>query len=460
MAIIALSPVTASLVLSESSAPSSEAHRLVRTLVPGASFETKHLHQYCYREATGLSHDIAALLGAVRLADRAFIRRHSRGWSRSLEIELPVFELSRWRSTEVNESLQDCLRYLTGDSWSFRFVKRKRKPAAVRQVHLVSSPNAPRVFVPFSHGLDSFAQIELLKAREPLEIVPVNINSNRGSGEWRDLGRRGKRRVVPVSSQVDEPHHTEPSFRTRSFIYDTMAGYGAAMTGTSRVLVPENGQGSLGGSLVLLGNEAPHRSCHPGFTSRLARLLRALIGHEVKFEHPGLFLTKGSVLRRLIELQPASQRWLAEHPSCSYDARHAHIDGRQVHCGVCGNCMLRRMSLHAAQIVDSTTYLAKCLSASSLEESFGGSPLPREIAAYRDVAMNSARSMQRLADLAGTPDAPRVWAEIVGLADYSARAIQEVKIDMLSLLSNHRDEWISFLDRCGDSSWLARLARG
>jgi hypothetical protein len=447
------------LVLSECDESRSEPGYLVRKLDARTSFETRHLHEYCFSAPTGLSHDIASLLGAVRLADRGFTRHHSRAWGRTLEVELPVYELRTWRAQAVTDSLEDCLQYLTGDSWSFRFVKRRRKLAPAGQVHLVSSPKAPRVFVPFSHGLDSYAQSELLSARERLEIVPVNINSSRKSGSWRGLGRRGRARAVPVSSQVDEPCHPEPSFRARPFIYDMMAAYGAAMSDARRVLVPENGQGSLGGSLVLLGNEAPHRSCHPGFTSRLARFVHALTAHKVSFEHPGLFLTKGQVLARLVKVSPNSDEWLLAHPSCSYDARHAHDRGRKVHCGVCGNCLLRRLSLHAAGLADSTPYKVSDLHAPTIDGTFGGGDLPREISAYRDVALNSARSMQRLAELADAPAAARVWAEIDGVARYQARAIQEVKNDMFALLQQHRSEWAAFLGHCGQSSWVTRLAR-
>ena len=452
--------VAGTLVLSERCESSSGPGHLVRKLDARTYFETKHLHEYCFSAPTGVSHDIASLLGAVRLADRGFVRRHSRAWGRALQIELPVYELNTWRAPAVTDSLKDCLTYLTGDQWSFRFVKRRRKPAPAGQVHLVSSPEAPRVFVPFSHGLDSYAQSELLTAREKLEIVPVNINASRSSGSWRALGRKGRARAVPVSSQVDEPHHSEPSFRTRPFIYDMMAAYGAAMSDTRRVLVPVNGQGSLGGSLVPLGNEALHRSCHPGFTSRLARFVHALTGRQVTFEHPGLFSTKGQVLACLAKVNPNSNAWLLDHPSCSYDSRHAHEGGRKVHCGVCGNCLLRRLSVHAAELSDSTRYRVADLRMSTIEATFGDANLPREIAAYRDVALNSARSMQRLADLAGTQAAPRIWAEIDGLARYQERSIQEVKEDMFSLLQQHRSEWNAFLDHCGTSSWVARLARG
>jgi len=450
--------VTGRLVISERLASRASDGVLVRALDGRTTFETKHLHEYCYSAPAPLSHDVALLLGAVRLADRGFNRHHAQSWSRKLQLELPVFELHTWRDPEVKDRLEDCLNFISADCWEFEFVKRRRKAPPGGQVHLVKSPDAPRVFVPFSHGLDSYAQSVLLQARDRVEIVPVNINARRRVGAWSTLGRRGRPRAVPVSSQVDEPKHPEQSFRTRSFIFDLMAAYGAAISESHRVLVPENGQGSLGGSLVPLGAEAPHRSCHPGFTTRLAGLVRALTGSDVTFEHPGLFQTKGQVLAALARVEPAASIWLAEHASCSYDSRHAHRNGRKVHCGVCGNCLLRRLSVYSARITDPTPYLAENLQATSLESSFPSGNRPSELHAYSDIALNSARSMQRLADLANDPDAPRVWAEICGLAHYQVRSIQDVEKDMYSLLRQHHDEWSAFLKHCGSRSWVTMLA--
>ena len=447
------------LVVSERLPSSSVPGKLIRTMSGGTTFETKHLHEYCYSAPTPLSHDIAALLGAVRLADRAFVRQHSRGWNRQLTVELPVFELSTWRTEEVSSSLTDSLQYLTGDTWNFCFTKRRRKAHEPTQKHVVSAPNSAKVFVPFSHGLDSFAQSELLRNREIVEVVPVNINSSRKSSEWRYLGRRSRSQAVPVSSQVDEPHHSEASFRSRPFIYDLMAAYGAAMSDASRVLVPENGQGSLGSSLVPLGGEAPHRSCHPGFTSRLSTFVLALTGKRVVFEHPALYQTKGQVLMSLSRINSNAPSWLGTHPSCSYDARHAHKLGRQVHCGICGNCMLRRMSTQAAGIADTTEYRVTSLSALSLRDGAEDCDLSREINAYEDIAYNSCRSMQRLADLAEMPDSTRVWAEADSIARAHVEPVEEVRKKIMLLLQQHKIEWKAFVERSGAFSWVANFAR-
>lgn len=454
------SRVRGTVKLSETASARDQSDLFIRNLAKEPAFETTHLHEYCFKSPTKLSHDVAALLGAVRLADRGFRRRLSKGWSRDLNVDLPVYELTRWRAAPVVNALQDSLRFLTGDSWTFTFRERKRQSNAQPQLHLIDAPDVPRAFIPFSHGLDSYAQSEIAKAAGPIDIVPVNINQARKTS-WRSLGRRrGKKAgVIPVAAHVDEPVHSEPSFRTRAFIYDVMAAYGAAVSGAKRVLVPENGQGSLGGSLVLLGHEAPHRSCHPGFTTRLSHFLAALTETTVAFEHQALFLTKGEVLRKLVALRPDSQTWLAAHPSCSYDARHSSLDGRQVHCGLCGNCMLRRLSIFDAGIIDTTDYKFASLHAASIESALTAEDAANAIRAFQDVAFNSCRNMQRLADLHGASDSPRLWAEVAGLSHYLKSPMQDVKANVERLLSEHHRAWTSFLNHCGPDSWVASLAR-
>jgi hypothetical protein len=428
----------------------------------GLDIQTGLLHEVCFTEISPLSRDLSVVLGAVKHVDRSVRRKHGLGWARQLSLTVPVYELATWRRDEVASTLTDTLQYLTGDVWRFRFVKRRRISAPSGQVPLLDSPDRSRVFVPFSHGLDSFAQSELMRARGAgVDVIPVHLRSSSVEQTMKSLGRIAKRKLtpIPVSASVNEPKHAEPSFRTRPFLYDGLAAYAAVLSGGADVIIPENGQGSLGGSLVRLGAEAPHRSCHPGFTTRLAQFFEHLTGKEIAFVHPALFQTKGQVLRRLLQVQPDSDIWLAEHPSCSYDARHANRNGRKVHCGVCGNCLLRRTSLFAAGIVDSTVYKVSDLRAGSLEGAMEADDKLLTPGSYRDIARNAARSMQRLADLVCSDKQYRVAAEAEGLANYQRRSRSEVREALDGMLEQHSHEWTDFLEHCGQSSWVAQLAR-
>ncbi|WP_422088297.1 hypothetical protein [Variovorax sp.] len=424
--------------------------------------QTGLLHEVCFTEISSLSRDLSVVLGAVKCADRSVRRQHGSTWSRHLKLTVPVYELSNWRKKEVVGSLTGALQYLTGDYWNFEFVKRRRKPESIGQVPLFGAPDRSRVFVPFSHGLDSFAQSELLKVEQAVDVIPVHLRSSNVERTLQSIGRASKRKLTPVSvsARVYEPKHAEPSFRTRPFLYDSLAAYASVLSGGGAVVIPENGQGSLGGSLVRLGAEAPHRSCHPGFTSRLSHFLWNLTGERVSFIHPALFKTKGEVLKELVDLRFDSDSWLSEHPSCSYDARHANREGKQVHCGLCGNCLLRRMSIHAAGIADPTPYKVRNLHANSLEEALVADDEVRSLHAYKDVGRNAGRSMQRLAEITRSNENYRVDAEVEGLARYQNRAVAEVREALVRMLDQHHCEWTKFLSYAGKSSWVAKLARG
>jgi hypothetical protein len=432
------------------------------TLKLGSDVQIKadHIQRYCFSNDTAMLEDIAAVLSAVRIADRICNRQHGKGWSRDLAVELPVFRIDRWRSLAVVDALTDALQYLTGDRWNFTFAKKRSSASSVGQAHLIELPTQQRVFMPYSNGLDSFALANDVQRMIPApELVLVNVRAAQTLKTWKDICRKNDKGLptVQVAVYFKEPHRTEPTFRSRPFIYDLLAGYGAAIAQPARVLIPENGQGSLGGSLVPLGNEAPHRSCHPGFTSRLAVLLEALTGTQVSFDHPALFQTKGQVLQKLALTNPSTESWLAGHRSCSYDARHSSQDNTIMHCGICGNCLLRRVGLLWAGIHDSTLYRARNLTARSFEGTFDGQ-VPRTVNANRDVALNGIRAMQRLADLANKPDSIRVTTEVVGLAVALGEPINEVRSKMEQFLRQHQTEWSRFLKECGPHSWVADIA--
>lgn len=422
--------------------------------------DASHLERYCFKSNDKVLGDLTSVLSAVRMTDRSVVRRHGSGWGRDLAVSAAVNDLKLWRSPEVTQALADTLGFLTADRWSFAFTYRKPSRGEPRQDHLVQLPQQSRVFMPFSNGLDSFAIAKQLQAESTsLELVLVNVRAKDQPTKWSNLGRKKNAdfHTVEVAAYAADPHRAELTFRSRPFLYDLLAAYGAANAQPARVVIPENGQGSLGGSLVPLGAEAPHRSCHPGFTARLAKLIRLLTNTDVKFDHPALFLTKGQVLAGLAKHDTNTSHWLATHRSCSYDARHASSDKKVRHCGVCGNCVLRRVSLQWAGVADTTEYRANNLRATSFEKSFS-SGVPRSVKAKRDLALNSVRSMQRLADLATQPRATRVEAEIAALTRGLNEPIKDVREKMDAFLTQHRREWVPFVESCGRKSWVAYFA--
>ncbi|MHA7381256.1 hypothetical protein ACX83S_23295 [Burkholderia pseudomallei] len=419
------------------------------------------MQRYFHASSTPLAHDLMALIGAVQFADRALPRRHATGWMRQLHVELPVYLLDNWKSASVSEHLVGCLDYLTGDNWTFSFVARRTDAPSVQQSSLPLWSEPPAAFIPYSHGLDSYAQYRLHnETAGPGRIMCVQAATHGQASSWKTYCRRvfGEEVIaLSVPVHVDCPHRSEPSFRSRPFGYYLLAAYGALLAGGAQVLIPENGQGSLGASLVPTG-DPKHRSCYPGFTQRLARFLETLTHNSIEFRHPALFQTKAQVLMQLEGRGIGLRQVLAQHWSCSYDARWAHVEHKQVHCGICGNCLLRRVAETNAQASGTTPYLYADLSAATLEGA--ASTLPRAHRALADVARNSVRDMQRMADLAADKDAFIVRSVSADVGRWTGRASTDVKIDIGNLLDRHAEEWRTFVADCGLDSWIAKAAKG
>lgn len=428
--------------------------------VQPARIDAAHLERYCFLADDEHLDDLTSLLAKVRSEDRSVRRQHGTGWARDLEVKVEVAQPSFWRQPELNVALTDALDYLTGDRWSLKFVKRRRGRKS-SQAHLVEAPDQPRVFMPFSNGLDSVAIAHELQSSDPsLELVLVNVRAKDKPTNWANLGRPSGRpfKALQVTSFSPDPHHAESTFRSRPFLFDLLAGYGAARAQPAHVVIPENGQGSLGGSLVPLGAEAPHRSCHPAFTARLTRIVELITREAVRYEHPALFRTKGQVLKDFdLRLRSQPRDWLT-HRSCSHDARHASKGKQAMHCGACGNCLLRRVSLLWAGVQDNTRYAAEDLHAASLREAFA-SEVPKNLRSLTDLALNSVRSMHRMANLADEMSGLRVQAEVAALVRGLGEPVEVVENKMESFLKQHQIEWYQFLDFCGPKSWVAQLSK-
>src|SRR5207249_1350772 len=111
---------------------------------------------------------------------------------------------------------------------------------------------------------------------------------------------------------------------------------------------------------------SPQRGSHPAFTRRLTRFFKALWNEPITFEHPQLWWTKGEVLLRL-KKEVLIDGW-QNSKSCPRDRRDVTLNGRDVQCGVCSGCLLRRMSAFTAGLSeDKGTYLWNKLDADSLE---------------------------------------------------------------------------------------------
>jgi 7-cyano-7-deazaguanine synthase in queuosine biosynthesis len=276
-------------------------------------------------------------------------------WARNFFFHIPVLEPDRWSHPLVTDSLIDCLSFLTGDSYQFEF-----HPWTVTErqeyLRLFASANvgidADCVCL-FSGGLDSLCAAAILAQKEVRRPLLISHHSaTRLVRRRRDLVAALRERVdwrCPLWSVeihrvgTEAPERTQ---RSRAFLYAALGTAAALALGLRRINMSDNGIASLNIVYSKLGVATQlTRSTHPGFLSRLNKLLRALDREAPTVENTLLRLTKADVMEELKTQQLHDLVPLTI--SCSRPQRSL---GYQPHCGTCSQCIDRRFAIEHARL--------------------------------------------------------------------------------------------------------------
>lgn len=421
------------------------------------------LGRYCFKEISSRAEDLIVIAGVIAYADRAVARKTSISWLRQLDVTIPVLEPDFWRQSHVTDALRDLLNLLTGDAWSLHFSTRSQRLEVQPQTPLNFINNEQPIVMPYSDGMDSFAVARLLANENPdVPLLMVTAGSKLDADKERRESRLDGRRLrlaVPFRlSQKRGVRLREPSYRTRALIYGVMGAIAAQLSGASRIIVSESGQGALGPWLVPVGNEALDIRMHPAYTSQLARFVNLTLDIQIAYEHPRLWYTKGQTLRELAGLDLAED-WNATR-SCARDARHMSYCRTQIQCGVCAACLLRRMSIRSAGLEEALdSYMWKDLSAGSLDDAVID---PIRVATKGDHghAICGALAMAQLAELASPAHSAYVKGKAQELAHVQNQHIDVVRNQLTSLIHQHASEWNEFVECQGDSSYLTPFSGG
>jgi len=305
-----------------------------RVAVIGRDIRTQPetIARYCVTAHEPVYEDLATLVESMAYMDRVSSRRRTDGWTRELSIQLPVYELGRFQRAAAAEALVEAAEFLTGDRWGFDFVIRKGRGPS-RQGVLGLRQGVMKHVVPFSDGLDSFAQVQLSRSehgREAVMLVRAGLARDR---VFADLAS------VRVPRKFSGVRMRELSHRTRPLVFYTLAAICAVVTGAEAVVIGENGQGAIGPACLPFADEWWFRSAHPAFVRRWAKFLGTIL------EQPQLWRTKREVLS-VLKAGALTAGW-EQTNSCS--ARPNDRYGRRA-CGICGGCLLRAVSTHAAAL--------------------------------------------------------------------------------------------------------------
>jgi hypothetical protein len=278
-------------------------------------------------------------------------------WGRDLAFLIGVREPEFWETPSVKGLMQEVLRFLSNDSYSFQFVRLKKDRKAQTPYFEWDQDDWPfykpdRVLM-FSGGLDSLAGIVETAASGGKSVLvshrPVTTLDARQKRLFGELQKKfpGQLIHVPVWINKNERYGREPTQRTRSFLFAALATLVAQSIEARGIRFYENGVLSVNLPMAeeVLRARAS-RTTHPVALHLLSSLAALVTGRDMLIDNPFQCKTKTEVVQSLsthnaTDLIPLSC-------SCSH---LMFQPGEKRHCGRCSQCIDRRFAVAGAGLL-------------------------------------------------------------------------------------------------------------
>lgn len=279
-------------------------------------------------------------------------------WGRDLAFLIGVREPDFWEAPKVKGLLQEVLRFLSNDTYSFQFVPLETDRGPQTPYFEFRDQDdwpfhKPDRVVMFSGGLDSLAGIvEGASSGDKSVLVshrPVSTLDARQRKLFGELRTKfpGQLLHVPVWINKDERFGREPTQRTRSFLFAALGTLVAQSIEAQGIRFYENGVLSVN---LPLAEEAlrarASRTTHPVTLHLLSLLAVAVTGRELLIDNPFLFKTKTEVVQILAN--HGHTDLIALSCSCSH---LMFQPSEKRHCGQCSQCIDRRFGVAGAGLL-------------------------------------------------------------------------------------------------------------
>lgn len=415
------------------------------------AFDKRILDTYHYDGWKSVHHDLLVVCAAVEFADRKWARGNTH-WARKFHIVVPVVELGVWRDESIGRQLCTTLRHLTGDEWRFSFVKWEGDVSEDDRQRPLFFDTQKEFAIAYSDGLDSRSVSGIFNKND----VAVRVRVAKGNQKRRKNELPFDR--IPFDVRVFPSQ--EDSARSRGFKFAAITAIAAHLSGLNKIIVPESGQGALGPVLVPLYNIYADYRNHPTFFRRMERFIKALLGHEITFDQPRLWRTKGQTIIKFLEQPGIDMEQVLHTRSCWQQRHNVRLGGIRRQCGVCAACMLRRTSLHAANVSEKKeTYVISDLTATNYSDALPRGNTFNPTKTLLDYGIMGARHMQQLADMAALPS-NKLRNNSLELAESLGATEEETLRNLRNLLARHAEEWQRFLTDQGQESFLRVWTKG
>ena len=415
------------------------------------SFDPSVLDTFHYRGWRPVHYDLLLVCAAVEYADRRRARRATR-WSRKFCIEVPVLDLKAWESGDVRTRLCTTLRYLTGDDWQFIFRDSTDGSVDWSRQGMLPFPSDKEFVIAYSDGLDSRCVSGLFDRQD--RAVRVRITNRPARTQ------EGERPFSQIPFAVRVRHAAEADVRSRGFKFAAVSAIAAHVLKLDKIVVPESGQDTIGPFLSPLHNSYPDYRNHPCFFRKMERLIEGLLGYSISYHQPRLWNTKGETVSMFLDQKIDGKSAVLNTRSCWQQRWNAKIDGKFMQCGLCAACLLRRVSMYTADVVEPVgTYVIEDLTQEAYKDAVPKGGRGRLSGTLVEYGVVGARHLQRLADMAGFPNR-ELRSYAYNLARCTSMSLQDASEALRRLLVRHASEWNAFRRAQGRQSFIQKWTTG
>ncbi|UHH29260.1 7-cyano-7-deazaguanine synthase [Pseudomonas veronii] len=404
-----------------------------------------------------VTHDALLIAAAVEFCDRILVRS-TMNWGRRFIVHVPVHDVERWSSNEVDRALVNALNLLTGDDWHFNF--RSRRQSAQRPPQgQIAFPSDAEAVIAFSDGMDSRAVSELESKRLGKRLIRLRIGSKQ-----HDISKKERHRIpftaIPYSVKLDDARSAERSARSRGFKFSIISAIAAYLIDAPMAIIPESGQGALAPVLLPVAHGYEDYRNHPVFTKLMECFIEALLGYRFQYTFPRLWMTKGETLREFVETCGPSANWITTR-SCWQQSRQVAVSGARRQCGICAACMLRRLSVHAAGLEEPPkNYVWESLDSPTWETG-AAKEFTSFTKALRQYAIAGVLHFEHLSSIRESSQYELIKRRRTSeLARALAESPHAVAQNLDRLLQQHAKEWSAFTSDMRSESFVRKWIDG
>lgn len=415
------------------------------------TFDLEALDSFSSKKWQPIVYDVLVVAAAVEFCDRS-LARSAMNWGRKFFVHIPVHDPDKWSDRRVLQSLIEALNVLTGDDWDFEFRARKVIAKSPPQDHMIFPSNVDAV-IAYSDGMDSCAVAGIEGKRLGSRLVRLRVGNKQ-----RDVSNKERRRLpfkaLPYNVKLDSGRNAENSARSRGFKFSVVSAMAAYLVDAPAAIVPESGQGALAPVLIPVGQSYEDYRSHPVFTALMERFVKALLGYEICYQFPRLWMTKGETLREFVDSCGTDAKW-ENTRSCWQNSRQVAVDGKRRQCGVCAACILRRLSVHAAGLNEAQeNYVWESLETDTWEAG-AAKKFTTFTPALREYSIAGVLHFKHLAAIQRSAEYELVKRRRINeLARSLKQPSSEVAAKLDRLLQQHATEWLAFTKDLGAGSFV------